>query len=45
MNTSSFQDQFFSRSMHQQFNREVVRFQSDEQEPAIRKYLRANSQL
>ncbi len=45
MNTSSFQDQFFSRSMSQSFNREVTRFQSDEREPAIRKYLRASSQL
>lgn len=45
MNASSFQDQFFSRSMHQLFNREVARFQSDEKEPAIRKYLRASNQL
>ena len=45
MSTSSFQNQFFSRSMSQAFNREVTRFQSDEWEPAIRKYLRENSQL
>lgn len=42
---NSFHDQFFSHSMKQSFNREVNRFQSDEREPAIRKFLRASSQL
>lgn len=45
MNTHSFQDQFFSQPMYQQFNRIVTQFESDENEPAVVKYLRANSQM
>lgn len=45
MRTSTFQDQFFSQTMSQSFNRVVSSFRSDEAEPAVRKYLRAHNQL
>jgi hypothetical protein len=41
MQTASFQDQFFTRSMNQQFNSLV----DDDSEPQIRKWLRATNQL
>lgn len=36
-----FADMFFSQTLHQQFNRKGWEFESDEQEPAIRKFVRA----
>ncbi len=45
MLSGDFHNQFFSQSMHQIFNREVGRFDADETEPAIRKFLRAQGQL
>ncbi len=42
MLTSTFQNQFFSRSVHQAFNMEVDRFVSDDYEPALIKWLRAH---
>ena len=41
----SFQDKFFARPMHQLFNENGDRFQSDEREPAVVKWVRANSFL
>ena len=38
---ATFQNQFFANPMKQNFNAKVMRFVSDEDEPAIRKYLRA----
>lgn len=41
----SFADRFFSKTLYQQFNDRSLQFASDENEPAIRKYLRAMHQL
>ncbi|MFN3828300.1 MAG: hypothetical protein ACK4NR_11840 [Micavibrio sp.] len=43
--TPAFQDLFFARSMHQTFNRAGAHFESDEAEPAVRKWLKASGQL
>lgn len=40
-----FQNTFFARSMNQSFNAEAERFESDENEPAIRKWLLAQGTL
>lgn len=42
---TEFHNQFFSQSMHQIFNREGDRFNSDETESAVVKYLRAKGQF
>ncbi len=39
--TPHFTDMFFSQTLHQQFNRKGWEFESDEREPAIRKFVRA----
>lgn len=41
----TFQDKFFARPMHQVFNAHGDRFQSDEAEPAVVKWVRATSLL
>ena len=45
MQPLKFEDQFFSQSMNQVFNNNVRRFVSDEDEPALIKYLRSTKQL
>jgi hypothetical protein len=37
----NFADLFFSQTLHQQFNRKGWEFESDDNEPAIRKFVRA----
>lgn len=45
MHTLSFQNHFFSQTMHQFFNTAVMNFESDESEPALRKWPRASGKL
>lgn len=40
-----FQNQFFAMNMRQTFNREGIRFLSDEYEPAIIKWLHASGKM
>ena len=41
MQTLSFENKFFARNMHDMFNDKVLNFVSDENEPALHKWLRA----
>jgi len=45
MRSKLFQNQFFSQSMTQTFNSQVSRFESDERESAVRKYVRASGSM
>ena len=43
MTPQIFQNTFFARTMNQAFNVEAVKFESDENEPALRKWLFAQN--
>lgn len=45
MTPQIFQNTFFARNMHQSFNAEAERFESDDYEPAVRKWLRSQGGL
>jgi hypothetical protein len=45
MNPQIFQNAFFARSMNQVFNMKVEHFESDEYEPALRKWAIAHGKL
>lgn len=44
-NHQMFENQFFSRSMHQSFNDNGANFESDEKESAFHKWMRASGKL